>query len=103
MQRGMLRGVAAFRWGTWIWMFVVALTHRGAIARPLVGWGLIGAAGAWTLASTVLVQRNPKALEQWPAIVGELLIGAALGIGGGLAYAHTTNPNIAFSSVRTIG
>src|SRR5207244_2885918 len=38
-----------------------------------------------------------------PAIVGELLIGAALGIGGGLAYAHTTNPNIAFSSVRTIG
>jgi signal transduction histidine kinase len=84
-------------------MAVVAATHRDAIARPVVGWGLIGAALAWTIAATVLVQRQPQALEQWPAIACELVIGAALGIGGGLAYAHTTDPNVAFSSVRTIG
>jgi signal transduction histidine kinase len=84
-------------------MAVVAATHRDAIARPVVGWGLIGAAFAWTVAATFLVQRNPHALEQWPAIACELLIGAALGIGGGIAYAHTTDPNVAFSSVRTIG
>ncbi len=99
----MLRGVAAFRWGTWIWMAVVAVSHRDAIDRPLAAWGLIGAALAWTVTATVLVQRNPKALERWPAIACELLIGAALGLGGGIAYAHTTDPNVAFSSVRTIG
>jgi signal transduction histidine kinase len=103
MQRGMLRGIAAFRWGTWVWLAVVAFLHRDAWTRPAVAWILIGAALAWTVAATVLLRRNPAALEQWPAVACELAIGAALGLAGGIVYAHTSNPNVAFSSVRTIG
>ena len=64
---------------------------------------MIGAALAWTIAATVLLERNPAALETFPAIAVELAIGAALGIGGGFAYAHTIDPNIAFQSVRNLG
>jgi len=99
----MLRGIAAFRWGTWVWMAVVVALHRDSLGHPLVAWFLVGSALAWTIAATVLLERKPELLERWPAIAIELVIGAALGIGGGFAYAHTTNPNVAFSSVRTIG
>jgi len=103
MQRGMLRGLAVFRWGTWVWMAVVVLAHRDQLERPLLAWLLVGAALAWTGAATVLLERNPAALERAPAILCELAIGMALGLAGGAVYAHTTNANEAFSSVRTIG
>jgi signal transduction histidine kinase len=103
MQRGMLRAMTAFRWGTWAWMAVVALTHRADFERPVVGWTLIGAALAWTIAATVLMERNPTFLESLPAVLIELSIGAALGLGGGIVYESTTNPNVAFQSVRTLG
>jgi signal transduction histidine kinase len=99
----MLRGLAAFRWGALAWMTVVVATHRDALRLPIVAWGLVGLAAAWTVASTVLMERRPHVLERWPAIVFELAIGAALGIGGGLVYRLTHDPNVAFSSVRTLG
>jgi len=84
-------------------MTVVLALHRDALARPVLAWALIGAAGAWTITATVLMERNPRALEQAPALVCELCIGAALGLGGGIVYAQTHDPNVAFSSVRTLG
>ncbi len=103
MQRGMLRGIAAFRWGTWAWMAVAVLLHRDALGRPLVAWGLVGLTLAWTITATVLLARHPDALRHAPALLTELTLGAALGLSGGIAYAHTTDPNVAFQSVRTIG
>jgi len=99
----MLRGVAAFRWGTWVWMAIVLALHHDALTRPVLASLLVGVAFAWTAAATLLMQSNPGALERAPAILGELAIGAALGIGGGIVYTHTTDPNTAFSSVRTLG
>jgi signal transduction histidine kinase len=84
-------------------MVVVLVLHRDALARPLLASLLVGAALAWTIAATVLLRVNEAALERWPAIVCELTIGAALGLGGGLVYARTSDPSVAFSSVRTLG
>jgi signal transduction histidine kinase len=84
-------------------MAIVLALHRDALARPLLAWSLVGIALAWTVAATLLMQSNPQALQRAPAVLGELAIGAALGIGGGIVYAHTRNPNIAFASVRTLG
>jgi signal transduction histidine kinase len=103
MQRGMLRAMTAFRWGTWSWMAFALLTHRNDLGRPVVGWGLVFAALAWTITATVLMERNPTFLESAPAILIELCIGAALGLGGGIAYETTTYPDVAFQSVRTLG
>jgi signal transduction histidine kinase len=103
MQRGMLRGVAAFRWGTWVWMAIVVLLRRDELGHPLVAWLLVGAALGWTIAATVLVERNPDALSTFPAIACELTIGMALGLGGGFAYEDATSIGQAFSSTRTLG
>jgi signal transduction histidine kinase len=81
---------------------VVARAPDG-MDRPLLAWVLAGAALAWTAAATILLERNPQALERFPAIATELAIGMALGIGGGFVYEHTTDAGVAFSSVRTIG
>src|SRR5262245_52284880 len=103
MQRGMLRAIAAFRWGAWVWMTAVLVLHRHSLSRPELAWLLVGVALAWTIAATVLVERNPHVLERAPAIGFELLIGMALGYGGGLVYPVTHKASVAFSSVRTIG
>jgi signal transduction histidine kinase len=84
-------------------MAIVLALHRDALVRPALAWLLVGVALAWTIAATLLMQSNPEALERAPAILGELAIGAALGIGGGIVYTHTTDPSTAFSSVRTLG
>jgi signal transduction histidine kinase len=84
-------------------MAIVLFLHRDSLARPYVAWGLVGAALAWTIAATVLMERNPPALERFPAIGTELLIGMALSFGGGVAYAQAHSASEAFDSVRTIG
>jgi signal transduction histidine kinase len=99
----MLRAIAAFRWGTWAWMAIVLFLHRDSLARPYVAWGLVGAALAWTIAATVLMESNPHALERFPAIGTELLIGMGLSFGGGVAYTQAHSASEAFDSVRTIG
>jgi DNA-binding NarL/FixJ family response regulator len=99
----MLRPMAVFRWATWIWLAAVLLDHRGELAHPVFAWAIVGAALAWTISATVLVERDADALQRRPAILCELAIGAALGIAGGIAYAQTHNPNVAFASVRTLG
>jgi signal transduction histidine kinase len=84
-------------------MTTVIVLHRNSLSRPAVAWSLVGLALAWTIAATVLMERNPHALERAPAISFELLIGMALSFGGGLVYPNTHSATVAFSSVRTIG
>jgi signal transduction histidine kinase len=99
----MLRGIAVFRWGTWLWMAVVLTLHRDKLERPALAWFLIAVALAWTAIATVLLQRSPAALETPWAIGIELAIGATLGLAGGIVYELTHDADVAFSSVRTIG
>jgi signal transduction histidine kinase len=99
----MLRGIAVFRWGTWVWMAVALIGHRDALRHPVLAIALVGAALAWTITATVLLIRKPAALETRTAVAIELCIGAALGLSGGIVYAVTSDPNVAFQSVRTLG
>ena len=102
MQRGMLRGLAAFRWGTWIWMAVVVFLHRDQLDRPLLVWVLVGAALAWTLAATILLDAIPRPRIR-PAIAYELVIAAAIGLGAGVATCTPRAASEAFASFRTVG
>ena len=103
MQRGLLRGMAAFRWGAWVWLAIVMMLNRDDLGRPWLAWLIAGVAFGWTAAATVLVERSPETLEHPAAVLFELSIGFMLGVGGGVVYPHTTDVSEAFSSVRTIG
>jgi signal transduction histidine kinase len=103
VQRGLLRGIAVFRWGAWAWTAVVLLLQRDEYERPAVAIAVVALTLAWTIIATVLVERAPQALEHPAAILTELAIGALLGISGALAYPQATSAGQAFSSVRTVG
>ena len=86
MERGLLTGLAVFRWAAWAWMALVLLVNRGDLERPWLALLLVGLALAVTAWSTVLVRAAPAALLGPPAVVVELLVGVALLVGDGAAY-----------------
>jgi signal transduction histidine kinase len=91
LVRGLLTGIAAFRWLAWSWMAVVALVSRRELeadgGRPWLAVVLIGAALAVTAGATLLTRRDPDRLVTLPALATELAVGFALGAGDGWAYA----------------
>lgn len=99
MQRGVLRGIAVFRWGAWAWMTVVLTLNRDELRRPWVAWALVSLALAFTGAATLLAERDPDRLVAAPTVLTELALGAALNVAGGWAYASGD----AFSSVHSLG
>ena len=103
MQRGMLRGMAVFRWGAWVWLAIVMWLNRGELARPALAWCIVGVTLAWTVAATALAGRRPRALEHPGAIAFELALATVLGVAGGIVYEQADDVGVAFSSVRTIG
>lgn len=86
LDRGLLTALAGFRWAAWAWMAAVALFARDDLEVTWLSPALIGAAFAATAAGTALLRRRPVALLQPPAVVVELLCGAALLLGDGWAY-----------------
>lgn len=91
LVRGLLTGIAAFRWLAWSWMAIVALVSRRELeaegGRPWLAVLLIGAALAVTAGATLLSRRDPDRLITLPALTIELAVGFALGAGDGWAYA----------------
>lgn len=91
LVRGLLTGIAAFRWLAWTWMAIVALVSRRELeaegGRPWLAVLLIGAALAVTAGATILSRRDPDRLITLPALAVELAVGFALGAGDGWAYA----------------
>ena len=91
LVRGLLTGIAAFRWLAWSWMALVLLVSRDELAeeggRPWLAWLLVGAALVVTAAATILSRVDPARLVTMPALVAELAVGCALGAGDGWAYA----------------
>jgi signal transduction histidine kinase len=99
MERSVLQGLAAFRWGAWLWMATVLLVSRGDLARPWLAVVLAGAALAVTAADTVLLRRDPDALLRPGPLAAELVVGASLVLCDGWAY----GPDHAFSTSQSLG
>src|SRR5262245_39816021 len=90
LVRGLLTGIAAFRWLAWAWMAVLLVVNgsnlRDSAARPWVALGLVAAALVATTAATVLLRSDPGRLLTLPVVAAELAIGFALEVGDVLAY-----------------
>ena len=99
MERSALQGLAAFRWGAWLWMATVLLVSRNQLERPWLALGLAGLALAVTVIDTVLLRTNPDALLGRGVVGVELAVGTALVLCDGLAY----GPGHAFSTSQSLG
>jgi signal transduction histidine kinase len=99
MERSVLQGLAAFRWGAWLWMATVLVVSRADLERPWLAMGLAGVALAVTVAGTVLLRANPAALCRPVFVVAELAVGVLLILGDGVAYGE----GHAFSTSQSLG
>lgn len=87
MELGILRGVAAYRWGAWAWMATVVLLSRREFERPGLAYALVAAALVLTAVVTALLRSDPDALRR-PEIVGaELLLASGLVLVDGWVHA----------------
>lgn len=87
LERGLQRGIAAFRWLAWAWMATVLLLARGSLARPVAAVVLVAAAFAVTVWLTVLLRRDPDRLTA-PSVVGpEVGVALTLLLADGFVYA----------------
>ncbi len=99
MERSVLQGLVAFRWGAWLWMAAVLVVSRRDLDEPGLAIALVAAALAVTVVDTVLVRRRPAALLTAGPVLAELAVGAALLLGDGWAY----GPHHAFSTSQSLG
>ncbi len=90
LVRGLLTGVAAFRWLAWAWMAVLLVVNgtnlREPDARPWVAIGLVAAALVATAGTTTLLRSDPARLLALPVVAAELAVGFALEVGDKVAY-----------------
>lgn len=87
LVRGLLAGLAGFRWLAWAWLAAVLLLTRGQVDEPLVATGLAGAALAVTLGATLLLRTEPRRLLTPGVLAIEVAVAVALSVGDGIAYA----------------
>jgi signal transduction histidine kinase len=89
LVRGLLTGIAAFRWLAWAWMAFVLLVSRDDLegGRPWLAVALVAAALVVTGAAGVLVRTDPGRLLSTSFIVAELAVGLSLGAGDDWAFA----------------
>jgi signal transduction histidine kinase len=81
LERGLLTGIAAFRWAALAWAaitFAIDATRPPDVAHAATGWALLIAALAWTTVASVLVRRDPRRLLDWWSVAVELAIAAAM-------------------------
>ncbi len=99
MERSVLQGLAAFRWGAWAWMAAVLVVSRDQLEWPVVAMALVGVALAVTIADTVLLRTDTARLGRPGPVLVELAVGALLVVGDGLVY----GPDHAFSTSQSLG
>jgi signal transduction histidine kinase len=89
LVRGLLTGIAAFRWLAWAWMAFVLLVSRDDLegGRPWLAVALVAAALVVTGTAGVLVRTDPGRLLSTSFIVAELAVGLSLGAGDDWAFA----------------
>lgn len=102
LERGLLTGIAAFRWASWVWMAVVVAydtTRQDPIARPGTAIAFVVAAFVWTGVASVLVRTNPSALlEPW-ALAVELVLSLAMVFADWWVYGPTSIHSQSLGSV----
>src|SRR6476620_8832747 len=86
LERGLLAGVAGFRWAAWVWLVVVIGVTRNDLVEPLAAWALVLVALGFTAFMTVLVRRSSPWLLRAPTAVAELCIGFTLLAADGWVY-----------------
>jgi signal transduction histidine kinase len=95
LVRGLLSGVATFRWLAWTWMVVILAVSREELAHPearaWLAYALAGAALAVTAGITLLLRRDPARLVTLPLLAVELAVAFGLGVGDQLAYNDVTH------------
>ena len=99
MERSVLQGLAAFRWGAWLWMATVLLVSREQLEWPMVAVALVGLALAVTIADTVLLRTDFARLCRPGPVLVELAVGGLLVVSDGLVY----GPDHAFSTSQSLG
>lgn len=99
MERSALQGLAAFRWGAWLWMATVLLVSRHQLEHAWLALLLVGMALAVTAADTVLLRAQPAALLRPGPVAAELALGAMLVFCDGVAYGS----GHAFSTSQSLG
>jgi signal transduction histidine kinase len=99
MERSVLQGLAAFRWGAWLWMATVLLVSREQLEWPMVAMALVGLALAVTVADTVLLRTDATRLGRPGPVLVELAVAALLVVADGLVY----GPDHAFSTSQSLG
>lgn len=87
LVRGLLAGLAGFRWVAWAWLAAVLVLTRGELDDPVLAIGLAGAALAVSLGATALLRTRPARLLALPVIAIEVAVAVALSVGDGVAYA----------------
>ena len=89
LVRGLLTGIAAFRWLAWGWMAIVLVVSRDELegGRPWLAVLLVGAALVITAVTGFVARTDPDRLLAPPIIVAELAIGFALGAGDDWSFA----------------
>jgi signal transduction histidine kinase len=75
LDRGLVNGVAVFRWAAWAWMAVVLAVSHADVGRPLLAIALLALALVVTSAATLAGRGGPGPLLRWPAVAGELAAG----------------------------
>ena len=90
LVRGLLTGIAVFRWLAWAWAVVVLVLSRSELsepeARPALALVLVGAALLITVVDTALLGTDPARLLSTPVVAAEVAVGVALAAGDELAY-----------------
>ncbi|HTJ76792.1 MAG TPA: ATP-binding protein [Acidimicrobiales bacterium] len=99
MERSALQGLAAFRWGAWLWMATVLLVSRDQLRHAWLALALVGLALAVTAADTALLRARPSELCRPGPVVVELAVGVLLVLCDGLAF----RKGHAFSTSQSLG
>ena len=99
MERSALQGLAAFRWGAWLWMATVLLVSRDQLRHAWLALALVGLALAVTAADTALLRARPAELCRPGPVVVELAVGVLLVLCDGVAFGK----GHAFSTSQSLG
>lgn len=86
LERGLLTGIAAYRWAALAWLTIVLVVSRDELGRPWLAVALVGLAALVSASATWCLRRDPRVLLKPPAVIGELVVAAALLIGDTHAY-----------------
>ena len=99
VERGILQGLAAFRWAAWTWTATVLLVARHDLTRPWLAILLVGLAFAVTATFTVILRTDPLGLLRPAPVIAELLVALSLVICDGWAF----GADHAFSTSQSLG